>query len=84
MGFDEAVTRWRRYHDELRPRADEVRRTVSLAYERGGASLLDLLEAQRSDNDVRLAAMQAAGDAADAAATLAAALAPMTAEAARP
>jgi len=84
VGFDEAVTRWRRYHDELRPRADEVRRTVSLAYERGGASLLDLLEAQRSDNDVRLAAMQAAGDAADAAATLAAALAPMTAEAARP
>jgi cobalt-zinc-cadmium efflux system outer membrane protein len=66
----EASGRWQRYRDELRPRSDEIRRTISLAYQRGGASLVDLLQAQRSDNDVRLATMQAAADAAIAAARL--------------
>jgi len=68
--LDEASGRWQRYRDELRPRSDEIRRTISLAYQRGGASLVDLLQAQRSDNDVRLATMQAAADAAIAAARL--------------
>ncbi len=71
--YDEAAARWRRYRDELQPRSEEIRRSVSLAYEKGGASLLDLLQAQRNDNEVRLATAQAAGDAAIAAAALEAA-----------
>jgi len=73
--FDEATARWHRYRDELRPQSETVRRSVSLAYEKGGASLLDLLAAQRGDNDVRLATMQAASDAVIAAARLRAATA---------
>ena len=46
--YYEALTRWHDYRDNLRPRADRVRLSVSVAYEKGGASLLDLLEAQRS------------------------------------
>ena len=68
--YEEALQRWQRYRDDLRPRSDSIRRAVSLAYEKGGASLLDLLEAQRNDNDVRLGAMQAANDATVAAADL--------------
>ncbi len=71
--YDEAAARWGRYRDELQPRSEEIRRSVSLAYEKGGASLLDLLQAQRNDNEVRLATAQAAGDAAIAAAALEAA-----------
>jgi cobalt-zinc-cadmium efflux system outer membrane protein len=51
-----------------------VRQTVSFAYEKGGASLLDLLSAQRTDNEVRLATAQAAAETAKAAADLKAAL----------
>jgi cobalt-zinc-cadmium efflux system outer membrane protein len=72
--LDESAARWHRYRDDLRPRSEQIRRSVSLAYERGGASLLDLLEAQRNDNEVRMDTMQAASDAASAAAALAAAL----------
>jgi len=74
--YEEAFARWRRYRDELRPRSDLIRRSVSLAYERGGASLPELLAAQRSDNDIRLAAIAAAGDAAIARAVLDATEAP--------
>jgi len=82
--YEEASARWRRCRDDLRPRSESVRRTVSLAYEKGGASLLDLLQAQRNDNDIRLASMQAASDAAVAAAALAAAYQPMSPESTRP
>ena len=51
-----------------------MRQTVSFAYQRGGASLLDLLSAQRTDNEVRLATAQAAAETAKAAADLKAAL----------
>ena len=61
--YDEAFARWHDYTDNVRPRAERVRQSVSLAYEKGGVSLLDLLEAQRADNDVRVAAVQAAADA---------------------
>jgi outer membrane protein, heavy metal efflux system len=81
---DEATTRWRRYRDELRPRSDEIRRSVSLAYQKGGASLIDLLEAQRNDNDVRLATMQAASDAVIAAAELRSAATTFASEDTRP
>jgi cobalt-zinc-cadmium efflux system outer membrane protein len=73
VAFDEARTRWADYRDNVRPRAARVRESVALAYQKGGASLLDLLEAQRSDSDVRLAAAQAAADAAVSAAALEAA-----------
>jgi len=69
-----ALTRWQRYRDELTPKSRQIRESVALAYERGGAALLDLLAAQRNDNEVRLATAQAAADAADAAANLRAAL----------
>jgi cobalt-zinc-cadmium efflux system outer membrane protein len=81
---DEAAGRWRRYRDELRPRSDEIRRSVSLAYQKGGASLIDLLEAQRNDNDVRLATMQAASDAVIAAAELRSAATTFASEDTRP
>ena len=71
---DEALARWRRYRDQLRPKSGQIREAVSYAYEKGGAALLDLLEAQRDDNTVRLGAAQAAADAATAAAALSAAL----------
>ena len=66
--------RWLRYRDELAPKSSKVRASVAFAYEKGGAALLDLLAAQRNDNDVRLATVQAAADAANAAASLRAAL----------
>ena len=46
---------------------------MAYSYQKGGASLLDLLVAQRNDNDVRLALAQAASDAALALAALKAA-----------
>jgi len=81
---DEAASRWHRYRDELRPRSEEIRRSVSLAYQKGGASLIDLLEAQRNDNDVRLATMQAASDAVIAAAELRSAATTFVSEDSRP
>src|SRR5437867_8792981 len=69
-----ALTRWQRYCDEHTPKSLQIRESVALAYERGGAALLDLLAAQRNDNEVRLATAQAAADAANAAANLRAAL----------
>lgn len=68
--YDEALVRWRHYRDEVQPKSGQVRETVSFAYEKGGARLMDLLEAQRNDNIVRLATAQAAADTAAAAATL--------------
>lgn len=76
--YEEALARWRIYQKNLRPRAGRVRESMSLAYEKGGASLLNLLEAQRSDNDVRLAAAQAAADATVARGVLQAALTEFT------
>ena len=72
--YSNALERWRRHRDEVQPKSAGVRETVSFAYEKGGASLLDLLTAQRSDNEVRLATAQATADTANAAASLRAAL----------
>lgn len=72
--YASAHARWRHYRDELAPRSRQVRESVAYAYEHGGSSLLDLLSAQRNDNEIRLATVQAAADAANAAATLKAAL----------
>ncbi len=62
LGYDDALRRWRAYHDSIRPKSEEVRKTVAYAYQKGGASLLDLLSTQRSANDVRQAAAQAQND----------------------
>jgi len=72
--YDEAQARWRHYHDDLQPKSGQIRMTVSFAYEKGGVSLVDFLEAQRNDNTIRLATAQAAADTATAATTLFAAL----------
>lgn len=82
--LEEATRRWLRYREELAPRSDAIRLGVSLAYEKGGASLLDLLAAQRNDNEVRLATMQAASDVVTAAARLSAATTTIQPEVTRP
>jgi cobalt-zinc-cadmium efflux system outer membrane protein len=71
--YSEAHDRWLRYQDQIRPQSTKVRESVAFAYEKGGASLVDLLDAQRTDNDVRLATAQAMNDTAGAVADLKAA-----------
>jgi cobalt-zinc-cadmium efflux system outer membrane protein len=74
VAFEEASTRLERYRSQIRPKSEQVRKTVAFAYEKGGASLLDLLSAERNDNDIRIASATAAADTAVAAANLKAAL----------
>ena len=73
LDFEEANARFHRYKDEIQPASAKVLKTVSYAYEKGGASLLDLLDAEQADNTVRLATAQGMADGATTAATLAAA-----------
>ncbi len=70
MAYDDAHKRWLSYHDQILAKSEKVRQSVAYAYEKGGASLLDLLSAERNDNDVRLGASQAAADLANAVAAL--------------
>ncbi len=74
VAYSDASARWRRQRDFIVPKSAEIRQTITFAYEKGGASLLDLLLAERNDNEVRLATVQAAADTATAAAALKAAL----------
>jgi cobalt-zinc-cadmium efflux system outer membrane protein len=71
--YEDAAQRWRNYRDNIRPKSEQIRNTIAYAYQKGGSSLLDLLTAERNDNEVRLAAAQAASDTAVAAAALKAA-----------
>jgi cobalt-zinc-cadmium efflux system outer membrane protein len=73
IAYREASQRRQRYQTQIAPQATQVRESVSFAYEKGGATLVDLLDAERTDNDVRLAAAQALSDTASAAADLRAA-----------
>jgi outer membrane protein, heavy metal efflux system len=73
VAYQEAQQRLQRYHDQIRPRSAKVRESVAFAYSKGGASLVDLLTAERDDNTVRLATAQALSDTASAAADLKAA-----------
>jgi len=68
--YDEAAERLARYQNQILPKSQKVRESVAFAYEKGGASLTDLLEAERADNDARLAAAQAMSDTASAVADL--------------
>ena len=77
LAYDDAAKRWRRYRESIRPKSEQIRKTMAFAYAKGGASLLDLLSAERDDNDVRVAAAQAAADSAVTAAALKASLATM-------
>lgn len=72
--FEAARLRADRYSSQIVPQSAEVARSVRFAYGRGGASLVDLLTAERNDNEVRLAAAVAAADLANARAALHAAL----------
>jgi len=71
--WQEASNRLARYREEIRPRSASARDAVAFKFEKGAATLVDLLEAERTDNDVRLATAQALSDAASTAADLAAA-----------
>lgn len=71
--FASASERWNAYRDGILAKTEDVRQSVVYAYQNGGASLLALLEAERSAAQVRLAAAQAAADTVTAAADLAAA-----------
>ena len=62
LAYDDALKRWRSYRDSIRPKSEQIRQTIAYAYQKGGASLLDLLVAERNDNDIRLAAAQAASE----------------------
>jgi len=73
LAYDDALRRWQSYRNSIRPKSDQLRQTKAYAYQKGGASLLDLLVAERDDNEIRLAAMQAASDTVVAGATLKAA-----------
>lgn len=71
--YAEASQRWQRYRDAIAPQSAQVRASVALQYEKGAARLVDLLNAEQTDNTIRLALAQAMNDTASAAADLAAA-----------
>ena len=70
----EASARRRRYAETIAPKSAATLKIVQYAYQKGGAALVDLLQAQRTDNDIRMALAQAMADMAAAAASLAGAL----------
>jgi outer membrane protein, heavy metal efflux system len=71
--YSEARARAERYRSQTVPKSAEVRELVRYKYEKGAATLVDFLNAQQTDNNIRLAAAQAAADAASASADLVAA-----------
>ena len=73
VAYQEARERLQRYQEQIQPKSAKVREAVAFAYSKGGASLVDLLTAERDDNTVRLATAQALSDAASTAADLKAA-----------
>ncbi len=74
VAFDEARTRADTYKRELQPKSAAISQSVAYAYDKGGAALVELLAAERNDNDIRLATARAQADAASSAFALAAAL----------
>ena len=71
--YGEAYARWLRYRDQTAPKSARVRETIEFKYEKGAATLVDLLNAEQTDNTIRLAFAQAMNDTASAAADLTAA-----------
>ena len=74
VAFHEASQRAERYRLSLVPKSGEATKSVSYAYAKGGASLVDLLEAERDDNEIRVAAVQSMADAISTGAALLSAL----------
>ena len=72
--FGEARARAAVLAGELAGKSSAVLETVAYAYDHGGAALVDLLTAQRNDNELQQAVVRAQADAAGAALALAAAL----------
>lgn len=66
VAYAEASSRNEKYLKSLVPKSSEATESVVYAYEKGGAALIDLLDARRTDNDIRIAAVQAQADAATA------------------
>jgi outer membrane protein, heavy metal efflux system len=69
-----AVEKLRRQRGSIEPSSTNVRQSVAMAYEKGGVSLLELLAAERGDNEVRIATAQAAAETATALSALYSAL----------
>jgi cobalt-zinc-cadmium efflux system outer membrane protein len=67
--YEAAAKRWQQYRQVIRPKSEQIRKTIAFGFEKGGASQLDLLIAERNDNEVRLAAAQSAAELALALAT---------------
>jgi cobalt-zinc-cadmium efflux system outer membrane protein len=62
VAFHEASERARRYKTSLLPKSTETTKSVAYAYEKGGAALVDLLEAERSDSAIHVAEVQSEAD----------------------
>jgi len=71
--YDEARDRFHRYGDEIVPKSAKILAAINLAYDKGGASLLDLLSAIRDNNANRQGMAQSQSDTASAVADLMAA-----------
>ena len=74
VALAEARARSDTYRHDLQPKSSAIAQSVAYAYDKGGAALVELLAAERSDNDIRLAAARAQADVASAEFALAAAL----------
>lgn len=68
--YDEASARSRSYREQVAPQSAKVRESIAFAYEKGAATLLDFLNAEQTDNTIRLGVAQAMSDAANSAADL--------------
>jgi cobalt-zinc-cadmium efflux system outer membrane protein len=71
--YREAYDRLQRYRTTILPQSAKSRAAVAFAFEKGAATLVDLLEAERTDNAVRMAMAQAQSDTASAVADVIAA-----------
>ncbi len=71
--YREAYDRLQRHQTLIVPQSAKSRAAVSFAFEKGAATLVDLLEAERTDNTVRMALAQAQSDTASAVADVMAA-----------
>jgi len=80
VAYHEAAGRAERYRQSLLPKSRAATQSVSYAFDKGGAALVDLLEAERSDNAIRVAAVQADADTAAAGVALLSALGRLSAE----
>lgn len=60
--YREAHDRLERYQSLIVPQSAKSRAAVAYSFEKGSATLLDLLEAERTDNSVRMSLAQAQSD----------------------